>query len=86
VDADLLAHELRRRGLVILGVAGNQVLREVLIVFLHGAAGQWVKGEALRIVRTVPGVLVVQESQQSPLILLVRVETTVPLARVDSRC
>lgn len=57
MDADTLGRVLQRRGLVILGVTGNRMLPEVLVVVLHGNAGQWIERAALRKVRAVPGVL-----------------------------
>ena len=48
----------------------------MLVVYLHGNAGQWVDGGALGKIAAVPGVMAVSESVQSPSILLVRVEYT----------
>ena len=66
--------ELESSGLVLLGVGQHRGNPDVLVVYLHGNAGQWVDGTALNKIAAVPGVLAVTESVQSPSILLVRVE------------
>jgi hypothetical protein len=53
----------------------------VLVVYLHGNAGQWVDGGAINKVAAVPGVKAVSESVQSPSILLVRVDYPTDLDR-----
>jgi hypothetical protein len=78
MDPQLLRGELESRGLAVLGVGQHRAKPEVLIVYLHGNEGQWVDGAARRTVSTVPGVLTVVDSVQSPTILLVRTETTPP--------
>ena len=75
MDAERLTKELRGRGLVILAVASHRSASDVLVVYLHGVAGQWVHGEALMTVAGVPGVAAVVESVQTPSILLVRAES-----------
>jgi hypothetical protein len=69
-----LREELEAAGLVLLGVGQHRGNPDVLVVYLHGNAGQWVGGAALGKIAAVPGVLAVSESVQSPSILLVRVE------------
>jgi 2-keto-3-deoxy-L-rhamnonate aldolase RhmA len=76
---ELLAGELRMRGVVILGVGRHRDAADVLVVYLHGNAGQWATGSAVRRTSRVRGVLRVVESVQTPTILLVRVETTAPV-------
>jgi hypothetical protein len=71
---DELRDELESSGLVLLGVGQHRSNPDVLVVYLHGNAGQWVDGSALNKIAAVPGVLAVTESVQSPSILLVRVE------------
>ena len=70
---EILAEELRKRGLAILAVDRYRGHDDVLEVYLHGNAGQWVNHEALSTVATVPGVLAVSESVPTSTILLVRV-------------
>jgi hypothetical protein len=69
-----LREELEAAGLVLLGVGQHRGNPDVLVVYLHGNAGQWVGGAALGKIAAVPGVVAVSESVQSPSILLVRVE------------
>lgn len=76
MEAEVLAKELRARGLVILAVTPHRSAADVLVVYLHGNAGQWVNGEALMTAADVPGVLAIVESVQTPSILLVRMEST----------
>lgn len=71
---DDLREELEAAGLVLLGVGQHRGNPDVLVVYLHGNAGQWVDGRALGKIAAVPGVKAVSESVQSPSILLVRVE------------
>ncbi len=71
---DDLREKLETAGLVLLGVGQHRGNPDVLVVYLHGNAGQWVDGAALTKVAAVPGVLAVSESVQSPSILLVRVQ------------
>jgi hypothetical protein len=73
---DDLREELEAAGLVLLGVGQHRGNPDVLVVYLHGNAGQWVNGGALGKIAAVPGVMAVSESVQSPSILLVRVEYT----------
>lgn len=70
---EVLAKELRARGLTILAVSPHSDAPDLLTVYLHGNAGQWVGGAALFLVADVPGVLAVVESVQARSILLVRV-------------
>ncbi|HST85499.1 MAG TPA: hypothetical protein VLL08_27420 [Kineosporiaceae bacterium] len=72
---EILAEELRKRGLAILAVDWYRGHSDVLEVYLHGNAGQWVNREALTTVAAVPGVLAVSESVPTSTILLVRVES-----------
>jgi len=74
MEANLLQAELHKRGLVVLGVGQHRANPEVLVVYLHGNAGQWVDGLARRLIARVPGVLAVTDSVQTPAILLVRVQ------------
>jgi hypothetical protein len=69
-----LREELEAAGLVLLGVGQHRGNPDVLVVYLHGNAGQWVGGAAIGKIAAVPGVMAVSESVQSPSILLVRVE------------
>jgi hypothetical protein len=69
-----LRTELESRGLTVLGVGQHRLSPEVLVVYLHGNAGQWLDGAARRVIASVPGVVTVTESVQSPAILLVRIE------------
>ena len=69
-----LREELEAAGLVLLGVGQHRSNPDVLVVYLHGNAGQWVGGGAVGRIAAVPGVMAVSESVQSPSILLVRVE------------
>ena len=71
---DELRVELETSGLVLLGVGQHRGNPDVLVVYLHGNAGQWVDGNAMNKIAAVPGVLAVSESVQSPSILLVRVQ------------
>ena len=73
---DDLREELEAAGLVLLGVGQHRGNPDVLVVYLHGHAGQWVNGGAVGKIAAVPGVMAVSESVQSPTILLVRVEVT----------
>ncbi|HST81043.1 MAG TPA: hypothetical protein VLL08_04855 [Kineosporiaceae bacterium] len=72
---DELRRELEAAGLVLLGVGQHRGNPDVLVVYLHGNAGQWVDGRALGKIAAVSGVLAVSESVQSPSILLVKVDT-----------
>jgi hypothetical protein len=69
-----LRTELESRGLTVLGVGQHRQSPEILVVYLHGNAGQWVDGAARRVIASVPGVATVAESVQSPSILLVRLQ------------
>lgn len=46
---------------------------DLLLVYLHGNAGQWVDHSATNVMLAIPGVLGVAESEVSPSILLVRI-------------
>ena len=74
MDPQSLRSELENRGLTVLGVGQHRSNPEVLIVYLHGNEGQWIDGKARRVVASVPGVVTVVDSVQSPTILLVRTE------------
>jgi hypothetical protein len=76
MEPGLLKRELESRGLVLLAVARHRSDPEVLVVYLHGNEGQWVDGRARRRTASVPGVVAVIESVQSPTILFVRVESS----------
>jgi len=73
--ADLLRADLEARGLVLLAVSAHRTDPQLFTVYLHGAAAQWVGGEAMRTVASIPGVVDVVESVQSRSILLVRIQT-----------
>jgi hypothetical protein len=75
VDAEQLHAQLRQRGLVVLAVAPVPLVPEVLVVYLHANAGQWVAGMAQRAILRVPGVMGVTESRHTPCILLVRLNS-----------
>lgn len=68
-----LRERLVSAGLVLLGVGREPGAADVLLVYLHGNAGQWAGGGALRKVAAIPGVVEVSESDQAPTILRVRV-------------
>jgi hypothetical protein len=70
---EILAEELRKRGLAILAVDRYRGHDDVLEVYLHGNAGQWAHREALAMVAEVPGVLAVTESVPTSTILLVQI-------------
>jgi hypothetical protein len=74
LDIQGLAAEARARGLEILGTGEYKANRELLVIWLHGNAGQWVDGLARRIVAGIPGVVNVVDSVQTPTILFVRIE------------
>ena len=74
IDPRGLRTELESRGLTVLGISQHRLNPEVLVVYLHGNAGQWLGGRARRVIASVPGVETVTESVQSPCILLVRLE------------
>jgi len=69
MEPQKLRRELETRGLSILGDTDP----EVLVVYLHGNAGQWRDGAARLLIAAVPGVRGVSESSQSATILLVDV-------------
>jgi hypothetical protein len=66
-----LRSELEMRGLQVLSVGRHQGDSDVLVVYLHGNAGQWRDGAAQMLIASVPGVSRVIESAQSSSILLV---------------
>jgi hypothetical protein len=74
MEPGALRKELEVRGLVILAVGQHHANPEVLTVYLHGNAAQWLEGHAQQVVRMVPGVVAVTDSVHSPSILLVRVQ------------
>jgi hypothetical protein len=74
MEPGALSKELKQRGLVILAVGQHHANPEILTVYLHGNAAQWIDGYAQQVVRMVPGVVAVSESVDSPSILLVRVQ------------
>ncbi len=71
--ADLLRRDLLERGLVLLDVSEDVIEPDVLVVYLHTAAGQWQDGTASRMIRALPDIVSVVASEQSPAILRVRV-------------
>jgi hypothetical protein len=74
MTTEALTKELRSRGVVTLAVSPHRSLPDVLVVYLHGNAGQWVDGAAARQVARIPGVVAVSESVPTPTILLVRIQ------------
>jgi len=81
MEPQRLRSELERRGLELLGVGQHHTNPDVLVVYLHGNAGQWLDGAARILIAAVPGVVKVTESIQSPAILLVRVKPDPPAAK-----
>jgi hypothetical protein len=73
MEPEILRKELEARGIVLLGVGRHRAHPEVLIVYLHSNAGQWQDGSAYHEILSVPGVVAVMDSEQSPSILLVTV-------------
>ena len=71
IGPEELRTELVGRGLIVLDVARDPRNGEVLVVYLHGNAGQ--ADYAIETIRAVRGVLAVTESVQSRAIILVRV-------------
>ena len=69
-----LHEELAFRGLHLLGVSQHQANPEVLVIYLHGNAGDWVDKAALDIVSSVPGIRNAVESVSTPTIILARIE------------
>jgi hypothetical protein len=74
MEPDELREALRVRGLVVLDVGRHRTNADVLIVYLHGLAGQWAHGYARWLISGVPGVAAVEESVGTPVILWVRIE------------
>lgn len=68
---EALHHELQRLGLTVLGVGQHRRDPRRLCVYLHGNDGQWVHGAAKRLIASVPGVVSVRDSDQTPTILVV---------------
>jgi hypothetical protein len=68
-----LRDALEKVGLQLLGVGRNSQHDDVLMVYLHGNAGQWSEGSAVETIKSIDGVLSVAESVNSPTIILVRV-------------
>ena len=73
MEPETLARQVRARGLVILAVTRHRSAEDVLVVYLHGNAGQWANDTAAGLVADVPGVVAVAQTVQTPSILLVRV-------------
>jgi hypothetical protein len=73
MEPEILGQELEARGIVTLGIGRHRSRADVLIVYLHGNAGQWQDGSAQHQILSVPGVIDVGDSEQSPAILLVTV-------------
>ena len=73
MDPQKLRRELQSRGLEVLTVGIHHADPDVLVVYLHGNAGQWRDGAAQMLIASVPGVSQVIESAQSSAILLVTV-------------
>ncbi len=71
LTSEELQRVLRERGLQILAVTECVDCPELLIVYLHGNAGQWLHGHAHRVVAQVPGVVTVSRTP-CPTILRVR--------------
>ena len=69
-----LHEELVFRGLQLLGVTQHQANPKVLMIYLHGNAGDWVNKAALDIVSSVPGVRNAIESVSTPTIILAWVD------------
>jgi hypothetical protein len=69
-----LQRELQKRGLAVLGVVQSRQDPGVLVVYLHGEAGQWASGRARRKILKVPGVLEAADSAPTPTVILVRVK------------
>jgi hypothetical protein len=86
MQPEILRKELETRGIVLLGVSRHRSRTDVLIVYLHGNAGQWQDGSAQHAILSVPGVVQVVDSVQSPSILLVTISKndSVDSAPVDS--
>jgi hypothetical protein len=74
-----LHEELVFRGLHLLGVTQHHANPEVLVIFLHGNAGDWVDEPALDIVSSVPGVRNAVESVATPTIILARIGPEIAL-------
>lgn len=74
MEAESLRRELASRGLEVLGVGQHQANPEVLVIYLHGNAGQWVGGYARQVIESVPGVIAVAESVSARTILLARLD------------
>jgi hypothetical protein len=77
--------ELVFRGLQLLGVNQHQANPEVLVIYLHGNAGQWVDQTALDIVSSVPGVGNAVESVSTPTIILARIDAQTPTEMLIQR-
>ena len=73
MEPQTLRRELESRGLELLSVGRHHHDPDVLVVYLHGNAGQWRDGAARVLIASVPGVSRVIESAQSTAILLVTV-------------
>ncbi len=71
-----LKRELEVGGLRMLGVSQHHSNPEVLVVYLHGNAGQSADGFAKHLIAGVPGVVAVEESVSAATILLALVPLT----------
>lgn len=80
MDAEQLHYQLRQRGLTALAVIPHHRRRDVLNVYLHGNDGQWSGGAAVRLIRSIPGVVEATASLCVPSIVLVRCEAGPPCA------
>ena len=74
--ADVFHRELTARGLDVLHVSQSEKLSEVFRIYLHGNAGQWAAGHARLVIATMPDVIKVIQSVQTPTILLARLRST----------
>lgn len=70
-----LRRELEAAGLIILDVTRHVRDDNVAVVYLHGAAGQWVNGYAVSVAAAVPGVKSAIASLRTPAIILVLLES-----------
>lgn len=71
-------HEhLRRAGISVLHVSRDPRYNNVLIVYLHGSAGDAVGGLARQACKAVPGVLDARDSDQTRDIIVLRTEPVI---------
>ena len=59
------------QGIELLTISHSCVQPNLLLVFLHGNAGQWVEGGALRKIKRIPGVVTAANSRDTQTIVLV---------------